>query len=135
MRDVVKILGIVSFSIFISCTNRTTKDEQVSFKLQKDYQYVHLVPDSLRTSEQQKLCDLILETIVHNLKVEDNHLVFSLSERAFLKSGIPKPYYDLLQQNLRDANCLIDSVGVKGMDSILNESYKQLYIRFKGKKD
>lgn len=126
MNLVTKIFGIVGIILFISCSNSVKEEKKA--QLQKGYEYVHLIPDSLRTPEQQKLYHLILETVISHLKVDNNHLSFSLSELDFTNRGIPKPYYELLQHSIKDANHFIDSVGINNMDSILRESYKGLYM-------
>lgn len=77
-----------------------------------------MIPDCFRIPEQSKLYELILETIVLNLKVENNHLVLNLSEKEFLNLEISQPYYDLLGHNLKEANRFTDSLKIKGMDSI-----------------
>lgn len=133
MKSVAILFNVIIFFAFISCTGHKSKENKDSFKLQDDFEYVHLIPDSLRSQKQQKLCDLILETVVLNMKVKNNHLVFDLSESDFVNLGIPKPYYDLLIHDVENVNAFIDSAKIQHVDTILEESYHNFYLRFKGK--
>lgn len=84
---------------------------------------VHTIPDSLRTPEQQQLCDRLRQTVAEFLQVEDGRLVFTLSEQEFLERDIPKVYYDKLQQDLADANRWADSIGAVQLEQLLREAY------------
>lgn len=128
MKNILILFFII---LFTSCTGHKPKENKDSLKLPEKYEYVHLIPDSLRNQEQQKLCDLILKTVVLNMKVENNLLIFDLPEEDFLNLGIPKPYYDLLIQDVKNVNKYIDSAKIQRVDTILKDSYKELYLRFK----
>lgn len=84
---------------------------------------VYMIPDSLRTPEQQQLFDRLRQTMAENLQVEDGQLVFTLSEQEFVARGIPKIYYDKLQHDLADANRWVDSLGVEHLEQLLREAY------------
>ncbi len=127
MKTIVRFIALLLVMSFSLCSCSNSTQEESKFQLEEGYEYVHLIPDSLRTLEQQELLLLIRETAVANLKVKDNHLAFSLSEDDFINKGIPKQYYELLQHNIKEANLLIDSEGLTNMDSILRESYKGFY--------
>ncbi len=124
MKTIVRLSILLLAMSFALCSCSDSTQEESKFQLEEGYEYVHLIPDSLRTPEQQELLLLIRETVDNNLKVKDNHLTFSLSEADFINKGIPKQYYDLLQHNLKETNDFVDSVGLTNMDSILRESYK-----------
>lgn len=130
ITNTILLLNFIFSIFFISCLNRTIQDKKNDFKLQENFEYVHLIPDSLRTSGQKELCELILKTIVQNLVVVNNHLDLKISENEFLNLGIQKPYYDLLMHDLDNINYYIDSTGIDNVDSILKESYKGLYLKF-----
>lgn len=66
MKNAAILFSLIIFIVFISCAGHKSKENKDSFKLQENFEYVHLIPDSLRNQEQQKLCDLILETVVLN---------------------------------------------------------------------
>lgn len=82
-----------------------------------------MIPDSLRTPEQQQLFDQLRQTVAENLQVEGDRLVFTLSEQEFVARGIPKIYYDKLQHDLADANRWVDSLGVEHLEQLLREAY------------
>ena len=132
MKTTIRITAVVAAAIMaVSCIGRPEKKPQETETVQTDdYRYVHLVPDSLRTEEDKKLVALLEETIVRNLTVKVNHLVFPLSEADFQTLGIPAPYYRLMMRELDNANRYIDSVGIKNMDSILKASYRELYAKY-----
>lgn len=120
-----KILSLIVLALFLSCCCNI-KETKVDKSLEKDtFEYVHLIPDSLRTVEQEELFLLLQKTITENLQVRDNHLYFILSENDFVKRGIPIQYYNKLQQDLDDANHFIDLKGIERVDTILNMYYKK----------
>lgn len=120
-----KILSLIVLALFLSCCCNI-KETKVDKSLEKDtFEYVHLIPDSLRTVEQEELFLLLQKTITENLQVRDNHLYFILSENDFVKRGIPIQYYNKLQQDLDDANHFIDLRGIERVDTILNMYYKK----------
>lgn len=120
-----KNLNLVVLVFLLSCCCNI-KETKVDKSLEKDtFEYVHLIPDSLRTVEQKKLFLLLQKTITENLQVRDNHLYFTLSEKDFVKKGIPVHYYNKLQQDLDDANNFIDLNGIERIDTILDKYYKK----------
>lgn len=127
----IKIFGVILFYCCFSCVNSNVKEHKDNFKLQDKFEYVHLIPDSIRTPEQRKLYKLILKTTVQHLKVKENHVYLDLSQKEFLDKGIPRQYYDLLMHDLKSLNNFIDSTKLENVDSILKESYKELYQEFR----
>ena len=119
ISSIPKNLSLVVLTFLLSgCCNKTRVVDKC---LEKDtFEYVHLIPDSLRTVEQKELFLLLQKTITENLQVRDNHLYFTLSENDFVQRGIPVQYYNKLQQDLDDANNFIDLKGIERVDSILN---------------
>ncbi|MCD8029383.1 MAG: hypothetical protein LUF85_00690 [Bacteroides sp.] len=70
---------------------------------------------------------LLQKTIVNNLKIVDNHMVFPLSKEEFIALGLPGFYYENLQQELKETNEWIDASGLENVEEILAESYQSLY--------
>ena len=109
--------GLIALVFLLSCCCNI-KETKVDKCFEKDtFEYVHLIPDSLRTVEQNELFLLLQKTITENLKVKGNHLYFALPESDFVKRGIPVQYYKKLQQDLEDANNFIDSEGIENIDT------------------
>ncbi len=73
---------------------------------------------------------LLVKTIAENLIVVDNHLKFAITKDSFVNIGFSEHYYDRLMKDLKSANHMIDSTGVKDMDEILKKSYWDLYQKF-----
>lgn len=121
-----KNLNLLVLVFLLSCCCNIKKTN-VRNSVEKDtFEYVHLIPDSLRTIEQKKMFLLLQKTITENLQVKDNHLYFTLSEKEFVKRGISAQYYNKLQQDLEDANNYIDLNGIENVDTILNIYYNRL---------
>ena len=124
VSSIPKNLSLVVLAFLLSCCCNNTK--VVDKGLEEDtFEYVYLIPDSLRTVEQKELFLLLQKTITENLQVRDNHLYFTLSETDFVKRGIPVQYYHKLQQDLDDANNFIDLKGIERVDTILSVYYKK----------
>lgn len=92
------------------------------------YQYLGVIPDSLRTPEQKQLIKLINEVSFKYMSVENNHMVFKLTREEYLAKGIPERYYDLLLKNIQDNNLFFDANGIKNVDKMINETREQLLI-------
>lgn len=91
------------------------------------YQYIGLIPDSLRTPEQQALIRKLGEVAVKYIAIKDNHMVIEITKEQFLAKGIPERYYRILQKNVRDNNAFIDSVGIKDVDELIKERNDRYY--------
>src|SRR5690606_22459082 len=97
---------------FLSCQQRKTTDavKPVSKAgyFEPDKEYVHMVPDSLRTAEQQAVYDKLkkeLHRIIGEyVMVEDSLLVFKMTRDEFAVTGLPDQYYDLLLNDIQNIN-------------------------------
>lgn len=126
-----RLLCLISCIILSSCANRAPKDDENNkFVLDKNLEWVHTIPDSLRTPEQQELLELMAKTVYQYTQVKDNHLVFTLAEDEFVKLGIPKHYYDLHIHELKNVNKFVDSQKIENLDSMWNAGLKQFYMKF-----
>ncbi|MCC8188777.1 MAG: hypothetical protein LIP08_15110 [Bacteroides sp.] len=114
------ILLFVSFLILSSCAQNTKNATEIPVV---DLQIYQQQVDSLINEE----LELLQKTIVNNLKIVDNHMVFPLSEEEFTALGLPGFYYEKLQQELRETNEWIDASGLENVEEILAESYQSLY--------
>lgn len=65
------------------------------------------------------------------MDVKDNHMYFKLNRQQFIDSGIPGPYFDILQQNIKENNAYFDSLGLTNVDSILKASYAPIREKYK----
>lgn len=57
-------------------------------------------------------------------------MYFNLSEEEFVALGLPKPYYDLIQKDMKNNNEFIKKNGIENVDSMLYNSYKELYKKY-----
>jgi hypothetical protein len=128
------VLFIICAFALSSCFNnkKETKDVQQTTSVTTDDSSVIrqlLILDSIPNAygEDSKL---LLKTVVNNLTVVDNHLAFAITKDSFVNIGLPEHYYDRLVKDIKDANQMIDSTGIKNMDEILKKSYKDLYELF-----
>ncbi|WP_071145660.1 hypothetical protein [Bacteroides ihuae] len=132
-RVIINIVWIICATAFASCQNQKTTTNQIIQTLDSNKQ-IRQLPDSIRMKQEGKELERITKVIVTNLKVVNNHLYMPLNKDEFIKLGIPEHYYDTLIENLKDANKRIDSLGIKNMKEILNESYKDLYEKYEKEK-
>lgn len=113
-------LSLLSFFVavfFMSCQQQSAIDtEKSNFK--KDYfepgkEYVHMIPDSIRTAEQQAVFDMLQQEIPRiigeNVVVENGHFVFKMTREEFAATGIPVQYYDLLLKDIKNNNDFLDT--------------------------
>ncbi|MBK1439846.1 hypothetical protein JHJ32_07615 [Parapedobacter sp. ISTM3] len=131
----------MNFSVFIllmsllSCQERKATDslEPVA---KGDYfepgkEYVHMIPDSLRTAEQQAVYDKLQKMIpriyVEHVVVEDSLLVFKMTRDEFAETGLPEQYYDLLLKDLKNVNAFFYSGydGGQSMEAFLEDGKKR----------
>lgn len=117
--------------MLLSCSSKKEQTQEGNDPyLMEGYEYVHLIPDSLRTPEQQKMLELLQKTITSHISVKDNQMYFNLSEEEFVALGLPKPYYDLIQKDMKNNNEFIKKNGIENVDSMLYNSYKELYKKY-----
>ncbi len=114
------LLLFVSFLLMSSCAQQAKNAQEVPAT---DLQIYQQQIDSLITEE----LELLQRTLVTNLRIVDNHMVFPLSKEEFTALGLPGFYYDNLQQELRETNEWIDASGLENVEEILAESYQGLY--------
>jgi ABC-type Fe3+-citrate transport system substrate-binding protein len=126
MKKKLNIL-VLFFFFTISCEESKTDSFQNKNSVNSEWKVQqHL--DTTRLKENKEL-ELLLKTIVKGLKVEKNHLTFTLTREEFFKLGLSEKYYDRLVIDLGFANNLIDSLGIDA-ETMLKESYRDLYIKF-----
>src|SRR5690606_8156241 len=86
---------------FLSCQQRKTTDT-VKPVAKEDYlepgkEYVHMIPDSLRTAEQQAVYDKLKKELpriyVEHVVVKDSLLVLRMTRDKFAETGLPEQYY------------------------------------------
>lgn len=113
---------------FLSCQQRKTSDTGESDP-KADYfepgkEYVHMIPDSLRTAEQQAAYDKLKKElpgiVAEHVVVEDSLLVFKMTRDEFAEIGLPDPYYDLIVKDLENINAFSSSgkFGGQSIDEI-----------------
>lgn len=124
-------LAIVCVFAFASC-KKEVKDSQDSVSVIQVVGSSPIHPifiDSISGKEGEEI-KLLQKTVVNNLIVTDNHVCFALTREKFLETGLPEYYYDQLMEDMKNINNMIDSTGLKNLDKILEESYKDLYEIF-----
>ena len=108
--------------IFLSACQNNGKDQSEKPQQKNEYfqfgdEYVHMIPDSLRTEEQQALYDTIKNVlpriIGENVVIENNHLVFKMSKEEFAKTGLPIQYYDLILKDMENNNNYLDTAKIE----------------------
>ena len=67
-----------------------------------------MIPDSLRTAEQQAVYDKLQKELPHILServaVRDSLLEFNMTRDEFAETGLPEQYYDLLLKDIPNIN-------------------------------
>lgn len=74
-----------------------------------NYDYIHLIPYSLRTKEQNDILDTLNSVVAKNMGLKYGHLIFKMTEEEFVKKGIPEPYYDLILKDIKTNNNYLDT--------------------------
>jgi len=100
-------------------------------QIDSNYNYVNLIPDSLRTPEQRHLLKRLGKIVVDYVEVKNNHMVFTLSREQLLSMGIPSQYYDIIEKNIRDNNAYFDKNRIKGVDSMWENTRLETKDSFK----
>lgn len=101
-----------------SITDSSVEMYNDTLHIDTTYKYINLIPDSLRTPEQKEFIRNLANVLVRYIKIENNHMILTLSRSQLIKKGIPSPYYDMIQKNLRDNNSFIDKNDIKNFDSM-----------------
>ena len=108
---------ILLVTSFLSCQQLEAPDT-LKPVAKEDYfepgkEYVHMIPDSLRTAEQQAVYDKLQKEIpriyVEHVVVEDSLLVLKMTRDEFADTGLPAQYYDLLLKDLQNNNAFFYS--------------------------
>lgn len=124
---------------FLSCQQRKTTDT-VKPVAKEDYlepgkEYVHMIPDSLRTAEQQAVYDKLKKELpriyVEHVVVKDSLLVLRMTRDKFAETGLPEQYYDLLLKDIQNHNAFFYSGydGGQRIETFLEDAkkgYKEL---------
>ena len=90
------------------------------------YPFVNLIPDSLRTPKQKDFLNHLLKVIAKYVKVENNHMIFTLKEDQLDSFNIPRPYYQLIKQNMKENNEYFDKNGIGGVDTLWQNAIKRI---------
>lgn len=106
-------LLLITFSALLPSCN-TSKEA----KSGEEFNYIHLIPDSLQTPEQKAFVDRLNRIVSENTKIEENHFNLTISEDDFVKQGIPSEYYTLMKKNYEEINNFIDSQLVENPQKI-----------------
>lgn len=115
------------FLFLLACQNEVKKTEEESATqdtpyLDPDFEYVQLIPDSLKTDDQKELVRKLQTLIAENLKSVDNELVFTLTREEFVAKGIPEEYYILIQKDVVNNNRFLKENNIQNVDSLLEHS-------------
>lgn len=123
-----KLLFLSLFILLFSCQehskNFPVRNPPSVIKSNEIHQFTI---DSAMLKEKGPELRLLQTVIVQNLQVVDNHFVFALSKEDFVKQGLPENYYIQLMKDIKDANNKFEAEGIKDVDKILKESYRDLY--------
>ena len=91
MKKIMLVLAIaVCFAACRSGRSFGVKTSQKSGYSFSDYDLARKASAHLRTPEQQVMLINLSKTIADHMVVEQNQLVFKMSEEAFVKKGLPK---------------------------------------------
>jgi|GEM_PF-4255113 len=130
---------VILFAFFLltaaTCKNKGTSANQHA-KSKKDTTFIDVkgnrykmfgqIPDSLRTPEQEKFATSLRYVLVNGVVAENNHMVLKFTKEQCLAQGMKEKDYNDLQNNLRTNNHYFDSIGVKNIDSMINNMHIQL---------
>lgn len=106
-----------------SDVQKTTSDTSY---FDPNYEYIHLIPDSLRTKEQNDILDTLNSVVARNMGIKDGHLIFKMTKEEFVKKGIPVQYYDLILKDINANNNYLDTAKLQqSIDEILRDSFKE----------
>lgn len=88
----------------------------------KSYKLLGKIPDSLRTPEQEKYLKRLVKVALKYTVVKNNHQLFKLDRSSFLKMGLSKYDWRLLQQGMIDNNTYIDANGTKNVKEMFEKA-------------
>src|SRR5690606_33280135 len=137
-RMKIKMLAFLFVLSLLSCQQQK-KTGTVEPVAKEDYfepgkEYVHMIPDSLRTAEQQATYDRLIKELPRilgdHVVVEDSLLALKLTRDEFAKTGIPNQYYDLLLKDIQNINhfATTGKLGGQSLEEIWDNGkyYKEL---------
>ncbi|WP_420152018.1 hypothetical protein [Siphonobacter sp.] len=105
MKKILLILAIaVCFTACRSGRSSGVKTSQKAGYTFSDYDLARKAPDHLRTLEQKTMLIQLIKIVADHMVVEQNQLVFKMSEEAFVRKGMPKELYAEIQQNMETNN-------------------------------
>jgi hypothetical protein len=117
------IVLFLMLTLLLSCNKVKNREEPPS---PQEYEYVHLIPDSLLTPEQRELRFILSQVIVEYVTIEDNKFVLHLDREGFRKKGIPDAYYLRLLKDMQDNNTYIDSTKLENIKEMLDEAKQEM---------
>lgn len=129
--------SLMTLCLLIACHTQNIRHDSGStnrpsgMQIDSNYNYVNLIPDSLRTPEQRHLLKRLGKIVVDYVEVKNNHMVFTLSREQLLSMGIPSQYYDIIEKNIRDNNAYFDKNRIKGVDSMWENTRLETKDSFK----
>ncbi len=94
-------------ALLISCSNsQADENKTIKFQLDPNFEYAHLIPDSLRTQQQREMVKTLYTAIEKYTTIDtvNNKLVFNATEKDFADMGLARQYYSLWLQNVKDVN-------------------------------
>lgn len=111
--------------LLLSCNgttvNRNGLDTASAPYFDPDFEYIHMIPDSLRTADQNEFLKHLQQVIDDHLQSENNELVFTLGKAEFVAKGIPEAYYILIMKDLENNNKFFNESSIN-VDSVLDQS-------------
>ena len=126
MKKILLISCVVLF--LLSCKNEVKKQKDIvpveTPSLDPNYEYIHMIPDSLQTKEQKNFVKKLKDVVFKYHKVVDNQMVFTLSRKEFMEMGFPEEYYNLIERGLIDNNKFFRDNNIQDVDSLFKESLK-----------
>src|SRR5699024_12463891 len=87
--------------------------------LKPGFDYVTQIPDSLKTTEQQKMAKQLLEISIEHEKAVDNHSDFDMSRDQFRRTGVPIEYYRLFKKGMYDMNRYIKKKNINNENKMM----------------
>lgn len=124
-----RLLGIFSVLLLLgmgACMNHMTRsDGKNKTEKKENFQYVHVIPDSILTPDQLELKKKLMGIQLEYVVIEKNKFVLKLDRKDFIERGIPEEYYDLWMKNLKDNNRFIRKNKINNIDSMYKVSVLQ----------
>lgn len=86
--------------------DNTSSCQPAKFQLDPNFEYAHLIHDTLRTPQQKEMVKTLYTAIEKYTTIDtvNNKLVFNATEKDFADMGLARQYYSLWLQNVKDVN-------------------------------